>query len=109
MLLVSSSVFAQGRVSGIVKDRKGEPLIGANVYVKGTTISTISGLNGDFMIAADSNAVLLITFNGYQNLEVPVRDLATANLQMKPVIPDDFTGFYSNDSYYNVTANNTLI
>ena len=43
ILLVSSAVFAQGRVSGVVKDRHGEPLIGANVYVKGTTISTISG------------------------------------------------------------------
>ena len=110
LVLSAGSVFAQGRVNGVVKDRHGEPLIGANVYVKGTTISTISGLNGEFNInAPDSSSVLVITFNGYQNLEVAVRDLPTANLQLKPVVPDDFTGFYSNDSYYNVTANNTLI
>lgn len=109
IVLVSGSVFAQKRVSGIVKDRKGEPLIGANVFVKGTTISTISGIDGEFQISADTSDVLLITFNGYQNLEVAVRDLPTANLQLKPVVPDDFTGFYGNDSYYNVTAPNTLI
>ncbi|MBR4620921.1 MAG: carboxypeptidase-like regulatory domain-containing protein [Salinivirgaceae bacterium] len=110
ILLVSSAVFAQGRVSGVVKDRHGEPLIGANVYVKGTTISTISGLNGDFNInAPDSSSVIVITFNGYQNLEVPVRDLATANLQLKPVLANDFEGFYGNDSYYNLTTANTLI
>ena len=109
-VLFGSSAFAQGRVSGIVKDRKGEPLIGANVYVKGTTISTISGIDGQFNInAPDSSSVLVITFNGYQNLEVTVRDLPTANLQMKPVVSNDFTGFYGNDSYYNVTASNVLV
>jgi|GEM_PF-2574434 len=109
-VLFGSSAFAQGNVSGIVKDRKGEPLIGANVYVKGTTISTISGIDGQFNISApDSSAVLVITFNGYQNLEVVVRDLPTANLQMKPVVSNDFTGFYGNDSYYNVTASDVLI
>ncbi len=110
LVLSAGSVFAQGRVSGIVKDRHGEPLIGANVYVKGTTISTISGLNGEFNInVPDSSAVLVITFNGYQNLEVTVRDLPTANLQLKPVLANDFEGFYGNDSYYNLTTANTLI
>ncbi len=110
ILLVSSAVFAQGRVSGVVKDRHGEPLIGANVYVKGTTISTISGLNGEFNInVPDSSAVLVFTFNGYQNLEVMVRDLATANLQLKPVLANDIEGYYGNDNYYNLTTANTLI
>lgn len=97
-------------MSGVVKDRHGEPLIGANVYVKGTTISTISGLNGEFNInVPDSSAVLVFTFNGYQNLEVMVRDLATANLQLKPVLANDIEGYYGNDNYYNLTTANTLI
>ena len=106
--LAASSVFAQKGVKGVVRNQDGEPIIGANVFVKGTTVSTISGLNGEFLIPADSSAVLLITFNGFQNLEVPVRDLATADLKLKPAIVED-EGFYGNDNFYNLTTSNTLV
>ena len=45
--------FAQERqVQGIVKDKSGEPMIGVNVLVKGTTNGTITGVDGDFSFRA---------------------------------------------------------
>lgn len=44
--------FAQERqVQGIVKDKSGEPMIGVNVLVKGTTNGTITGVDGDFTLS----------------------------------------------------------
>lgn len=109
LVLSAGSALAQNRVSGVVKDRNGEPLIGANVYIKGTTISTISGINGEFNINAPSDAVVVISFEGYHDLEVTVADLPTANLQLKPEKLISTAAFYGNDGYYALTTANTLI
>lgn len=109
IMLVSCVVLAQQKVNGVVKDRNGEPLIGANVSVKGTTITTISGINGEFNISAPGDAVLVITYEGYQPMEVAVADLPTANLQLKPENLIDTEAFYGNDNYYALTTSNTLI
>lgn len=109
IMFASCVVFAQKNVSGIVKDRNGDPLIGANVYVKGTTISTISGINGEFNIRAADDAVLVINFEGYYDLEVAVADLATADLQLKPEKLIGTAAYYGNDNYYAATTANTLI
>ncbi|MBO4602093.1 MAG: TonB-dependent receptor plug domain-containing protein [Salinivirgaceae bacterium] len=111
VMLLACSTFAQKGVTGMVKDHNGAPLVGANIYVKGTTVSTITGPTGEFNInASDSNAVLLITYNGYQNMEVPVRDLATANMQMKlAASTEEFDSFYGNDRYYTLTTARTII
>ena len=108
-VLSAGAVFAQGRVSGIVKDRAGEPLIGANVIVKGTTISTITGPTGEFQISAASDAVLVISYEGYMDLEVAVADLPTADLQLKPAILSSIGSFYGNDNFYALTTASTLI
>lgn len=109
LVMSASAAFAQKSVSGIVKDRHGEPLIGANVYVKGTTISTISGINGEFNISASPDAIVVISFEGYQDLEVAVADLPTANLQLKPEKLIGIAAFYGNDDYYSLTTGSTLI
>lgn len=109
LTLATFAAAAQGSVSGVVKDRNGEPLIGANVNVKGTTISTITGINGEFNIKAADDAVLVISFNGYQDMEVTVADLATANLQLKPENVIGIEDYYGNDNYYALTTANTLI
>ncbi|MCD8183185.1 MAG: carboxypeptidase-like regulatory domain-containing protein [Bacteroides sp.] len=59
-------------VKGQVVDATGEPVIGANVIVKGTTTGVISDINGDFTIDAPKNAVLLVSFIGYKSQEVKV-------------------------------------
>ena len=60
-----------GACTGIVKDAKGETIIGASVVVKGTTNGTITGLDGDFSLSnVKKGDIITISFVGYQTLEV---------------------------------------
>lgn len=60
-------------ISGVVKDAKGEPIIGANVVVKGTTNGQITDFDGRFTISnVSANAVLQISYVGYATQEVTV-------------------------------------
>lgn len=49
-VLALSNLWAQKQVKGVVTDRKGEPVVGASVSVKGTSISTVTDLDGRFVI-----------------------------------------------------------
>lgn len=70
-MLVTISLFSQ--VKGIVKDASnGEPLIGASVLVKGTTVGTVTGLDGDFTLDAKAGDVLQISYTGFSNQDVTV-------------------------------------
>ena len=60
-------------ISGVVKDANGEPIIGANVVVKGTTNGNITDLDGRFTLNnVPANAVLQISYVGYATQEVAV-------------------------------------
>lgn len=52
-------------ITGLVTDEKGEPIIGANIMVKGTTTGTITNIDGKFKIDAPENATLNISYIGY--------------------------------------------
>ena len=72
--LISFASFSQSRVSGVVVDgSSNEPLTGANVSIKGTTEGTFTGLDGSFSFSASSasNSTVLITYIGYEDLELP--------------------------------------
>ena len=62
--------MAQITVSGNVKDNSGEPIIGANVLVKGTTNGTITDFDGNFSISVPSNATLVFSYVGYKDQEI---------------------------------------
>ena len=61
-----SPITARGRIL----DPSGQPLAGATIIVKGTTNGTVSGVNGDFMIQAEEGSTLIISYIGYQTVEV---------------------------------------
>lgn len=66
-----SSVKEVGVCKGIVKDALGETVIGASVVVKGTTLGTITGLDGDFEIPnVQKGAIIQVSFVGYQTKEI---------------------------------------
>lgn len=68
-------------VKGIVKDAKGEPIIGANVLVKGTSNGSITDLDGAFTLSnVPDDAVLVISYIGYTGQEVPVKNQASFNI-----------------------------
>ena len=84
-LFLSVGAFAQQiTVKGIVKDTTGEPVIGANVLVKGTTNGTITDFDGNFQLMANQGDIIVISFIGYSPQELP----ATAEL-MNVVLKDD--------------------
>ena len=89
----SSNVFAvasdnelqQAVVSGTVTDAStGEPMAGVNIVVKGTSIGTISDVNGRYSMpsAIDQNAVLVFSFIGYITQEVPVGGKTVVNVAL---------------------------
>lgn len=53
------------RITGTVKDERGEPIIGANVVEQGTTNGTISDMDGRFSLEISGNSNLLISYIGY--------------------------------------------
>ncbi len=61
-------------VSGIVVDKSAEPIVGATVLVKGTTIGTITDIDGKFQIAniPDGSTTLVSSFIGMQSKELPI-------------------------------------
>lgn len=58
------------KVSGIVKDAAGEPIIGASVIEKGSTNGTVTDLAGNFTLQVAPRATLVISFIGYLSKEV---------------------------------------
>ena len=77
-LCMSVSVFAQQMtVTGVVKDPTGEPVIGANVIIKGTTNGTVTDINGEFSIEAQSGSVLEVSYIGYLTKEITITNQNT--------------------------------
>ncbi|GEL10137.1 SusC/RagA family TonB-linked outer membrane protein [Flavobacterium glycines] len=63
------------KISGLVVDQKGLPLIGASVLIKGTNIGTITDIDGAFALpASDKSTVLVVSFIGYSAKEVVAND-----------------------------------
>ena len=71
MLAFPIAVLAQsGGISGVVVDENGEPYIGASVMVRGSTIATISDLDGKFSLDIEGNATLVISYIGCETQTV---------------------------------------
>ena len=64
------SVQQSSKVNGIVKDSKGEPVVGASVLVKGTTTGVSTDIEGRFSINAKANDILVINYVGMKSAEV---------------------------------------
>ena len=85
-LISSQVVKAQGnniKVTGTIKDPSGETIIGANVIVKGTDRGTVTDIDGRYEVMAPSNGTLVISFIGFQKVEVPIEGQPEINLTLK--------------------------
>ena len=60
-------IHQQQTIKGIVVDASGEPVIGANVVVEGTTMGTITDFEGTFSISVPKNGKIKISFIGYKD------------------------------------------
>ena len=62
----------KSHVTGTIVDATGEPIIGANVVVKGTANGTITDIDGNFSLDAPEGAILQVSYIGYADQEVKV-------------------------------------
>lgn len=78
------AVFAQKEVSGIVEDEQGQPIPGASVIAKGTTIGTATDIDGKFKMDVPATVkTLVVTFMGMEKKEV------AAGKNLKIVLRED--------------------
>ena len=59
------------QINGVVIDKKGEPIIGANIMEKGTSNGTITDFDGKFSLNVSAKATLVISYIGYTTQEIP--------------------------------------
>lgn len=73
LMLLSVVASAQQRsISGMVSDVQGIPVIGASVVIKGTTLGTVTDMEGKFQLDAEPSQTLEVSFIGYQKVSLPV-------------------------------------
>ncbi|WP_455639144.1 TonB-dependent receptor [Parabacteroides sp.] len=73
----------QKRISGVIKDATGEPIIGANVVEKGTTNGTVTDMDGKFTLDVQDKGVLQVSYIGYLTQEKIVGNNSILNIEMK--------------------------
>ena len=84
--VLSLGAFAQTTtVSGVITSSEdGEPLIGATVKVKGTTVGTTTDIDGNYTIKVDANGTLQFSYMGYEGVDRQVKGQSTINVVMDP-------------------------
>jgi TonB-linked SusC/RagA family outer membrane protein len=86
ILAGTQSVFSQEKsVTGTITDEAGSAIPGANIVVQGTTVGTVTDLEGKYSITAPgADAVLVFSFVGYETQEITVGDQTTINVTLLP-------------------------
>ncbi len=67
-------------ITGVVKDKSGEPIIGANVLIKGQSRGAITDMDGRFTLEVPTNATLQISYIGYTTQEISVGNRSHLNV-----------------------------
>lgn len=71
------------KITGIIKDQSGEPVIGANIVEKGTANGTITDIDGQYSLEVGSNSILVVSYIGYITQEIPVGKNNTLDVLLK--------------------------
>ncbi len=75
-------LHAQQKVSGMVTDTEGLPLVGVNIVEKGTTNGTTTDFDGNYEITVGPNSVLVYSYIGYESREENVSGRSTINVTL---------------------------
>lgn len=68
------------KITGVVRDQKGEPIIGANVFEKGTTNGTVTDIDGKYSLEVSMGSLLQISYIGYDSKEIKVGNSDVVNI-----------------------------
>jgi len=84
LFCVVGLAFSQRTISGMVSDDQGEALIGANILVKGTTIGTVTDIDGKYTLSvpADAGNTLVFSYTGYTTRDVIIGESNIVDLMM---------------------------
>lgn len=85
LLTTLSTVFAQNiKISGKVTDNSGESLPGVTIAVKGTSLATSSDINGNYLITAPANSILVYSFIGFSTQAITAGYRTSINIVLQP-------------------------
>ncbi|MDN5211007.1 SusC/RagA family TonB-linked outer membrane protein [Fulvivirgaceae bacterium BMA12] len=82
----SAKIANNVAITGKVTDENGEPLPGATVQVKGTSIGTVTDAKGNFKLDIPERSLLIVAFVGYTSQEFMITNQTVFNVQLKPDI-----------------------
>lgn len=83
ILLIPKSSQVSKRITGTVVDLQGEPVIGANIFVDGTTIGTVTDINGRFDLTIPESGTLKVTYIGYLNYEEKISSKSNYQITLR--------------------------
>jgi Ca-activated chloride channel homolog len=79
--LFSLNTFAQRTITGSIKDTNGDTLVGASIVIKGTTVGTVTDIDGKFALQVNTKAkTLIISYTGYETQEISIGTSNTMNI-----------------------------
>ena len=83
----AQSLLAQHEISGIIIDKKQQPIVGANIYIKGTYDGAVSDKNGQFVFTSEKTGtqILVISFLSFETKEISGEINDFNNLQIQLV------------------------
>ncbi|PXV66358.1 TonB-linked SusC/RagA family outer membrane protein [Dysgonomonas alginatilytica] len=106
LLLIPTMVYAQSKITGKVVDIKNDPLIGVSVLIKGTSNGTVTDVDGNFSLNADSG-ILTISYIGYRSQEIPITGKTKFNIVLEEdskMLEDIVVVGYGTQSKRNLTG-----
>ncbi|WP_034887658.1 SusC/RagA family TonB-linked outer membrane protein [Gillisia sp. Hel_I_29] len=92
----------QQKISGVVTDPNGIPILGVTVTIKNTLQGTVTNLDGEYKISAPGNAILVFSFVGFKKVEIPLEENTVINIQLEEDIAA-LGEVQINAGYYNTT------
>jgi len=107
IVILSFSLYSQRSISGTVTDSYNEPLIGANIFVKGTKIGSLTNIDGTYTVdVPDTTQFLIYTYVGFYEQSVMLKSSDTIDVTMEE---GEIIDCYSISPHYTAAINTDLI
>ena len=80
-----NTIYAQGQSpTGLVVDENGQPMIGVQIKIEGTTVGAITDVDGNFTIKAQKGNILLFSYVGYEQQKITYKGEKVLAIKMLP-------------------------
>lgn len=83
LLIGGGELFAQQKISGTVRDTNGEVIIGAGVFLKDSTVGTVTDVDGKFSLSVPAKSVVTVSCIGYKDVSFTVGSQSSYDLVLE--------------------------